>query len=202
MILLVVSHPNPQSFTRAVADAVHAGIIDGGGTVEVVDLHAEAFDPVLVVNAEHLRRDLDKVPETARHRALLAKCSAVVFVYPVWWGGLPAMLKGFLDRVFVSGLAYTFASRPKNAVLPQGLMKGKSAHFFYTLDTPWLFAKLDPGWWSLYFSVLRYCGFSKIRRHYRHRLKTTTPEQRQAWLDEVRRRGRQLGAIRNTSLGV
>lgn len=195
-VLVVYCHPNPKSYTRAVLDALLAGLADDRCEVELVDLYAERFDPVLIVDEERRRRDLDKVEYTERYRALLAWCDSVVFVYPVWWGGFPAMLKGFIDRTFVSGLAYSFAGLPKDAVLPRGLMRAKHAHFFYTLDSPALVAWLDPGWWSNYFTVFRYCGFTVVRRHYLARLKLASARERERWLAQVRQRARDIVASR------
>ncbi len=191
-VLVVYCHPNPKSYTHAVYDAVLAGLAEAGAVVETLDLYAEGFDPVLVVNEEHRRRDLDKVAYTGPFRKQIAWADTLVFVYPVWWGGFPAMLKGYLDRTFVSGLAYSFKDRPRSAVLPAGLMRGKAAHFFYTLDSPALVAWLDPGWLSNYFTVFRYCGFGPVKRHYLSRLKLTTERERVRWLQEVHRRAASL----------
>lgn len=184
-VVVVYCHPNPQSYTHAVCQSVLAGLRASGCRVELVDLYQEKFDPVLVVNEEHRRRDLDKAPYTERYRELVKNCAAMVFVYPVWWGGFPAMLKGFIDRVFVSGLTYSFQGRPRTAVLPEGLMKGKAAHFYYTLDSPAWVSLFDPGWFSNYFTVFKYCGFAQVRRYYLSRLKLTTPKQRARWLARV-----------------
>jgi NAD(P)H dehydrogenase (quinone) len=184
-VLVVYCHPNPKSFTHAVLEAVQAGLAQAPCEVKTVDLHAEGFQPVLVVDEQRRRRDLDKVAETQPYRDQIAWCDAMVFVYPVWWGGMPAMLKGYLDRTFVSGLT-------KTQVFPNGLARGKAAHFFYTLDSPALVAWLDPGWFSNYFTVFRYCGFSPVRRHYLARLKLTTDEERGRWLIEVRERAEAL----------
>lgn len=193
-ILLVYCHPNPASFSHAVLESVRAGLAETDCEIELLDLYAEGFDPVLVVDAERRRRDLDKVEYTRRHREQIARCDAMVFVYPVWWGGFPAMLKGYLDRTFVSGLTYSFAGRPKTATLPNGLMRGKEAHFFYTLDSPALVALLDPGWFSNYSSVFRYCGFGPVRRYYLARLKLTTRAERERWLARVRVQAASIGA--------
>lgn len=193
-LLVVCCHPNPKSYTRAVYAAVLAGLADAGADVQAFDLHDEQFDPVLVVDEQRRRRDLDKVEATRRYRDLIAWCDGLAFVYPVWWGGFPALLKGFIDRTFVSGLTYTFHDRPKTAVFPTGLMRGKDAHFFYTLDSPALVAWLDPGWWSNFFTVFKYCGFRRVQRHYLARLKLTSQPQREAWLAEVQRRARALAA--------
>lgn len=193
-ILVVYCHPNPASFTRAVHESVLAGLARSDCDVQVLDLYDEHFEPALVVDAQRRRRDLDKVEATRPHREQIAWCDAMVFIYPVWWGGFPAMLKGYIDRTFVSGLTYSFQARPRDAVLPDGLMRGKEAHFFYTLDSPAPFALVDPGWLSNYFTVFRYCGFRAIRRYYLPRLKLTTPEQRARWLERVQAHAAALGA--------
>lgn len=187
-VLVVYCHPNPKSYTHAVLEAVCAGLAAGACEAEVLDLYGEGFDPVLVVDETRRRRDLAEVAYTRRHREQIAACDAMVFVYPVWWGGFPAMLKGYLDRTFVSGLTYSFEGKPKTAVFPRGLMAGKEAHFFYTLDSPALVALVDPGWLSSYFTVFRYCGFGPVRRHYLARLKLTTAGERERWLVEARAR--------------
>lgn len=191
--LVIYCHPNPKSFTHAVLEATLDGLNRAGCTFDLVDLYAEGFDPVLVVDETRRRRDLGSVEETRQARALVAAATTLIFVYPVWWGGFPAMLKGYIDRVFVSGLTYSFEGRPRDAVFPTGLMRGRAAHFFYTLDSPALVAWLDPGWWSNVFTVFRYCGFSPVRRHYLSRLKLTTSAQRAEWLAQVRDRAEAIG---------
>ena len=75
-VLVVYCHSNPHSYTRAVCDAVLAGLATQPCDVELVDLYADGFDPVLIVDAAHRRRDLDKVEATARYRAQLARLEA------------------------------------------------------------------------------------------------------------------------------
>lgn len=99
-----------------------------------------------------------------------------------------ARRRRYFDRTFVSGLTYSFQGRPKAAVCPHGLMRGKEAHFFYTLDSPALVAFMDPRWLSNYFTVFRYCGFSAVRRHDLARLKLTTQDRRERWLATVQKR--------------
>ncbi len=195
-VLVVYCHPNPKSFAHAVMTAVTSGLRAGGANVELLDLYAEGFDPALVVDETRRRRELDKVAETERHRALLTWCDVLVFVYPMWWGGFPAMLKGFVDRVIVSGVAYTYEGRPENAVFPRGLLRGKAVHLFYTLDAPALVGLFDPGFVSMYLAVFWYCGVRTVRRHFLARLKRTTPARREAWLREVEQRARRIGAGR------
>ena len=111
-VLVLYAHPNPESFGAALHATVVEAVTAAGHEVDDCDLYAEGFDPVLVVNEERRRRDLDKVEETRAHRELVAWCDAMVFVYPVWWGGFPALLKGWLDRVWVPFVTFELPSAP------------------------------------------------------------------------------------------
>lgn len=191
-VVIVYAHPNPQSYTNAVLRSLIRGLEAAGREYEVIDLYQSRFNPVLVVDETRRRRDLIHDPETAGFREALARADHVVHVYPVWWGGFPAILKGFLDRTYASGFAYSFQNRGPRAVFPQGLMAPRKASFFYTLDSPRVVALLDPGWFSNLFSVFWYCGYRKVRRRYLPRLKLTTLEQRVRWLKKVERWGSEL----------
>lgn len=106
-VLVVHAHPNPDSFSHAVRARVEAGLSQSGATIRVHDLYAESFDPRLPL-AEH-RAHLDPPAAKAHlqsHFDDLAWCDTIVFVHPTWWGSQPAMLKGWIDRVWVHGVAW------------------------------------------------------------------------------------------------
>jgi len=187
-VLVIYAHPNPKSFTHAVLEHIREGLAQGPHEVETVDLYEERFDPVLVVNEHRRRRDLAQDPYTERYRKLLVDADHLVFVYPVWWHSMPAILRGWIERTFVSGVAYSFQGRAKGRLLPEGLLRGKSAWCVYTLDAPKLVSWLDPGWLSLKYSIFWYCGLRNIRRYYLPGVKRSTPEERQAWLDAMYRK--------------
>lgn len=106
--LVVFCHPNPGSFVAAARDAALAGLATGGHEARVTDLYASGFDPVLTAaeHAAHLDAP-DATADIARHAADLLWCESLVLVYPTWWAGQPAMLKGWIDRVWVNGVAWT-----------------------------------------------------------------------------------------------
>lgn len=109
--LFVHCHPSPDSTTTAARDRAAAAVVRNGGEVRHIDLYAEGFDPVL--SAWERRHHLDDPatkPEIADHAALLQWCTVLVLTYPSWWSGQPAMLKGWFDRVWVNGVAYTLPS--------------------------------------------------------------------------------------------
>lgn len=107
--LVVHCHPNPNSFVAAVRDAALMGLRAGGHEVRLTDLYAQGFEPVFTAEekATHLS-DATVSAEIAPHAADLQWCESLVLIYPTWWAGQPAMLKGWIDRVWVNGVAWDF----------------------------------------------------------------------------------------------
>ncbi|MET9862689.1 NAD(P)H oxidoreductase [Streptomyces smyrnaeus] len=106
--LLVVAHPRSDSLTGAVADRARAALADVGWDVDVLDLHDEGFDPRMTTADEPDWNDPAKEysPQTRIGMRRLAEADTVVVVFPVWWFGLPAILKGWVDRIWNHGFAY------------------------------------------------------------------------------------------------
>ncbi len=92
-VLVVHSHPDPESFGAAVRDAALRGLEQGGHDVTLLDLEAEGYDPCLT------EADLLGIqPDVRRHLDVVAAADVLIFTYPTFWSGLPAMLKGWIDR--------------------------------------------------------------------------------------------------------
>lgn len=107
--LIVISHPKPTSFTHALAAEVAAGVADAGAshTVEIADLAAEGFDPVFnAQDHDYLDGKAELPADVVAEIERLERADAVVLVYPVYWWSFPALLKGWIDRVFTYGWAY------------------------------------------------------------------------------------------------
>jgi len=187
-VLLIYAHPNPESFVHAAMEQLRKGLEHGGHEVQTVDLYGEAFDPVLVVNSVRRRRDLLHDAYTERYRSLIAAADHLIFVYPVWWHSMPAIMRGFIERTFVSGFAYSFKGKSAASVLPDGLLRGKKVWCVYTLDAPAFVSWLDPGWLSIKYSIFWYCGVHNVKRFYIPRVKRTSLEQRRSWLDFIYRK--------------
>jgi putative NADPH-quinone reductase len=121
-VLLVHAHPVPESYSAHLRDVAAAELERNGHVVDVCDLYAEGFDPVLSLEERLGHHD---APETKPHvfayAERLRNADALVFVYPTWWSGPPAMLKGWWDRAWVEGVAYH---------LPEGSnrVRGKLRH--------------------------------------------------------------------------
>jgi len=107
-ILLVYCHPNPESFTAAVKAAAVETLERAGHEVDVLDLHAEGFDPVMSreERAGYHTRHANRLP-VASHLDRVQAAEGLLFVYPTWWYAQPAMLKGWLERVLIPHETFT-----------------------------------------------------------------------------------------------
>ena len=105
--LVIYCHPSEESLVAAVRDRVMAGLAAAGAEVRLTDLYADGFDPLFSAaeRARHLEPGTD--PSISSYADDLRWCDTLVLVYPTWWAGQPAMLKGWIDRVWVNGVAWT-----------------------------------------------------------------------------------------------
>lgn len=111
-VLTVVDHPNPKSLTHALADRFDAGARDAGHTVERADLHAEGFDPRWRLD-DLAQFEGGAVPAEIRaEQERIERCDAVCLAFPLFWFGMPAMMKGWVDRVWTYGWAYDQVGDP------------------------------------------------------------------------------------------
>jgi putative NADPH-quinone reductase len=109
-VLVVHAHPKADSFNAALFHTVTDALIRRGHAVDTIDLYAEGFVPAMTTE-ERRAYHTDKPilsEHVRRHADLITRAEIVVFVYPTWWSGLPAMLKGWLERVLVPGVAFHF----------------------------------------------------------------------------------------------
>jgi NAD(P)H dehydrogenase (quinone) len=106
-VLVVHCHPDPASFVSSVRDRVLGGLERAGHVVRVTDLYADGFDPCFDARDRRAHLEPGTAPELQRHADDLRWCDTLVLVYPTWWSGQPAMLKGWIDRVWANGVAWT-----------------------------------------------------------------------------------------------
>lgn len=179
-ILIVTANPNPQTFNAAVLKTVQSNL-SHQHTVELLDLYAEGFDPVLRYDDKHRRRDLDKDPETEKYRQLVTWADKFIFIFPIWWSGMPAILKGFIDRVFASGFAYSYG---KLGMV--GHLKGKTAWIITTHNTPAFFTHFVQDYGRvLQKQVLGMCGIKPTKLTSIPFLRGSSPEKIQKQLAKI-----------------
>ena len=105
-VLVVYCHPNPESFGAAVRDRALAGLASSGHEVRLTDLYADGFDPMLSAAERRSHQEPGISPELQSYADDLRWAEGIVLVYPTWWSGQPAMLKGWIDRIWGSGVAW------------------------------------------------------------------------------------------------
>jgi NAD(P)H dehydrogenase (quinone) len=104
--LVVICHPDPGSFVAAVATRATEAIRASGDDVRVIDLYAEHFDPLFTARERERHLEPGADPAVANHVSDLQWCQRLVLIYPTWWSGQPAMLKGWIERVWVRDVAF------------------------------------------------------------------------------------------------
>ena len=104
--LVVTCHPDPASFTAAVAERAVAAIRGRGDETRVTDLYQEGFDPLFTADERRRHLDPGADPAVAHHAEDLQWCERLVLIYPTWWSGQPAMMKGWIERVWVRDVAF------------------------------------------------------------------------------------------------
>ena len=110
-ILVIFAHPLDDSYAAALRDGVIGALQAGGHVVDLCDLHKEAFDPVLSAHERRVYRDTSTNSETvSAHVQRLRQAEGVILVFPSWWYGMPAILKGYFDRVWLPGVAFEFGA--------------------------------------------------------------------------------------------
>jgi putative NADPH-quinone reductase len=139
-IAIVFNHPFEGSYCNAILNAVTAGLHRGNHTVDLIHLDREGFNPVMT--CEDLRGFVERKPvdpKVIEYEERLGRADHLVFIFPIWWELMPAMTKGFIDKVIFPGVAYDYK--------PNGLMKKrflnlKSVTLITTMNTHSFFYRL------------------------------------------------------------
>ena len=137
-VLIVYCHPRKESLNRAILDTSIKTFEKNGHSVEVRDLYAMKFNPILegddaihIENHKFVRVN-ESFPEDVQiEMQHILDADLLMYIYPIWWNGFPAMLKGYVERVFQHGFAYSFESDE-----PKKNFSGKKALFVHTTGQP------------------------------------------------------------------
>lgn len=186
-ILVISGHPDSESFNAALSEQYILGAQEVGAEVKQINIRDLQFNPNLAFG---YRKRTELEPDLLEAIEMIKWADHLVWVFPMWWYGYPAIMKGFIDRVFLPGLTFEFI---KGKPLPKKLLKGKTARMILTADTP--------RWYDLLFmksptinqfkkGTLQFCGFRPVKVTYIAPIKDSKESFRKKHLDKVRKLGR------------
>lgn len=188
-VLIINGHPNPDSFNYGIAAAYKQGALTAGAEVKEIVVADLTFNLNLKYGYQK-RTDLE--PDLLDALEKLKWCNHMVWIHPVWWGGLPAILKGFIDRVFLPGFVFQYR---ENSVWWDKLLIGKSARIITTLDQPsWYYWLMfgRPSVNQLKKSTLEFCGVKPVKVSYVGPIRNSTAEFREKQLKKILQLGADL----------
>lgn len=181
-ILVILSNPRPDTLGEHAALAYADAARQAGATVDVLALRDLAFDPILRGSEQALEPDL------CAARAAIEAADHLVFQFPLWWAAPPALLRGFIDRTFLSGWAF----RNTGGALPEGLLAGRTARLIVTMDSPWWWYRVAYGraaHRAMATATLWYCGVRRIRETTIYRVRALDDAARAAAIARTARAG-------------
>ncbi len=201
-VLLILGHPRPNSLCGALAEAYREGATEADADVRELELATLEFEQNVeteVPTDQCMERDLAAAQRQIRW------ADHLVFVYPNWWGTMPALLKAFFDRVFTPGFAFSFYGDEEGSG-HEKLLSGRTAELIVTMDMPawvyrWIYRR--PGINAIKRSTLGFAGIRTTRVTPLGPVEESSPAERETWLENARRLGRSLAdgpASRSTRL--
>lgn len=185
-IAVIIGNPFANSFSHALAEAYARAATQAGSNVRIIDLAQIQFRAV-PENLNQVRvRGIDQMDELDPAITHMVNdmewAEHFTFIYPVWWGTYPVALKAFIDRVFLSGVAFKYGKTGTNW---EKLWSGKTARLIFTMDAPTWWYKLfyrAPAENSLRWATLWYVGVKTIGITRFTPIRFSTPEIRETWL--------------------
>lgn len=188
-ILVINGHPDNKSYNHALAAAYTQGAKSTQANIQQIEISALSFNPNL---SGGYRRRTDLEPDLQTAIQKIEKADHIVWVFPMWWQGTPAILKGFIDRTFLPGITYLpIEGKP----FPKKLLKGKSSRIIVTSDTPRWYDTLvmkSPTINHFKKGILQFCGVGPIKVTYISPIKNSNKNAREQWLVKVKKLGAKM----------
>ena len=190
-LLVVFCHPDPESFGAAIFRTACQALREAGHELRIIDLYAEGFDPVFTLDEKrtYLTDTAQNIAGVASHVEALQWAEGWVAIYPTWFYGLPAMLKGWLDRVWLPGVTFQVATAKKRTIRGE-LQNIRRFVGITTSGSPWWWLRVigDPGR-SLLMKGLRplYARGCRMSWLQLHDMNHATAADREAFLAQVDR---------------
>ena len=184
-VLVLAANPKKDSFTNYLAEAyaISAGKLHKVRLLKISDMEFNS-DLSDGYKEEHALEDSLK-----SFQASLEWCEHLVVFTPIWWGSLPAKLKGLIDRTFLPGFAFQYE---KGKSIPKKLLQGKTARIVTTMDTPpWYYYLIQgaPAIKQLRAATLKFVGFNSVKSKMIGPIISSTKESRSKWVNDVSKLG-------------
>lgn len=188
-ILLINGHPDKESYCYALAEAYKRGVLTTNAELKEIVIANLKFNPNLQFG---YRKRTELEPDLLEAWEKIIWADHLVWIYPVWWASFPAMMKGFIDRLFLPTFAF---QKRENSLLADGLLKGKSARIISTLDQPaWFYWLINrrPSYWAMKRNTLYFCGIRHIKATTIGPIRLSKQMWREKWLKKVTQLGQKL----------
>jgi putative NADPH-quinone reductase len=190
-VLFILGHPSQESFCKALLDAYQKGAESSNAIGKSIIISDLTFN----INLSEGYKDREGMPledDIIQSQQLIKWADHVVMAYPTWWGSMPALTKGFIDRVFIPGFAF---KHHKGKPFPEKLLTGKSIRLLVTMDAPkwWFYLVYRAAQYSMLKNVVfNYVGLNPIKFSTFGGMRKSTENQRKSWLNKVEILGKQL----------
>lgn len=185
-ILVINGHPDKESFNFALQESYKKGAKSSGAEVKEIIIRDLNFNPNLQFG---YRKRTELESDLIDSQEKIKWAEHIVWIYPIWWGSIPAIMKGFLDRVFLPGFAF---QKRENSVWWDKLLKNKSARIISTLDQPawyyWLVYR-QPSHNAMKKLTLQFCGISPVSITTIGPIRHSKETYRQNWLKKIEKLG-------------
>ncbi len=188
-ILIINGHPDKESYCNALAEAYKKGVLTTNAELKEIIIADLKFNPNLQFG---YRKRTELEPDLLEAWDKIKWADHLVWVYPVWWASFPAIMKGFIDRLFLPTFAF---QKRENSLLANGLLKGKSARIISTLDQPeWFYWLVNhrPSYWAMSRNTLYFCGVRSIKATTIGPIRLSKQAWREKWLTKVEQLGQKL----------
>ena len=188
-VLIINGHPDKESFNYALSEAYIKGANKTNATLTQINIRDLDFNPNLKFG---YRKRLELEPDLVAAIDKIKKADHIVWIFPMWWYGYPALMKGFIDRTFLPGITF----QPiKGKASPEKLLKGKSARLIITADTPkWydLLIMKRPAINQFKKGTLQFCGINPVKTIYITPINNSSLGFREKWLEKIIKLGEKL----------
>ncbi len=185
-ILIINGHPDKESFNFGLSDAYKKGVKNSNAEVKEINIRELEFNPNLQFG---YRKRTELEPDLLKAQELIKWAEHLVWIYPVWWGSVPAIMKGFIDRVFLPGFAF---KKREDSVWWDKFLTGKTARIICTLDQPaWYYKWINrnPSTHAMKKLTMNFVGIKKVRTTIIGPLRLSKEEFRNKWLRKIEKLG-------------